>query len=532
MKQKFTRALVTGLSLSLLAIPFVYNSCQGVMSSGGFASQNYKSASCKVVLDKGQVTKLDFNKPIDAFAGQKVKLRSNSENAQQKANALTVAAGTELSVVVHNACVQSGASNSAIVQAFLRENEVSEELLSQAFTWKLDRDYSEGELSSIADADACVMGLSWNREYALQSYSDAGYSYQTHLSSISAEAGWTQFFNNTYGMKFNVGPKVTVAAIDTGVDWTHPDLQQNIWVNTNGWGVDATTLKQTTTPINYNPFDISPVGHGTHVAGIIAAASNNNVGIVGTMPYRANVMAVKVFKMDGGVAKTNSTYIYNGIEFAYLNGASVINLSLAATLAGANTDVVAEAGIQQAVNRGVVVITVMGNAAAGASGQLIDGSTYSSLPGQFSSIEGVVGVGAFDSSTGAKSTFSHYSPLYAEIGAPGAESGTTTGIYSTLPVAMGSYGRLSGTSQSGPQVSAAAAMTIGLIKEYYGTAPSPREVERLLLTSAVKSSQLSGYFKDGNRLDLKALVDKIHADYPNTNKGGGSTDQPSTGCIY
>ena len=78
-------------------------------------------------------------------------------------------------------------------------------------------------------------------------------------------------------------------------------------------------------------------------------------------------------------------------------------------------------------------------------------------------------------------------------------------------------------------VAAAAGLTFGLIRDAYGINPTPAEVERLILEGAVKSPQLSSYFKDGNRLDLMTLVHKINVDYPLT-RTGGSTDLSSLGC--
>ncbi len=77
----------------------------------------------------------------------------------------------------------------------------------------------------------------------------------------------------------------------------------------------------------------------------------------------------------------------------------------------------AQAAVSEAVAAGSFVTVVMGNADGGSSGQMIDGSTLSSIPGQYSILNGVIGVGSFDASTGNKSLFSHYSTTYAEIGA-------------------------------------------------------------------------------------------------------------------
>jgi subtilisin family serine protease len=211
---------------------------------------------------------------------------------------------------------------------------------------------------------------------------------------------------------------------------------------------------------------------------------------------------------------TTSRHFFNAIQFAYQNGAEVINLSLAAMVAGPANDATAEAAVNAAIQNGAVVVTVIGNADSG-SGRLIDGSTFSSIPGQYASKPGVIGVGSYDTSTGLKSAFSHYSTLYAEIGAPGAEAGTN-GVFSTLPASLGSYGRLAGTSQAAPLVSAAAGLIIASLKKAYGTAPSPSEVESVMMNAALKTSTLAPYFKDGNRLDLLNLAQQIGVDYPLT----------------
>jgi subtilisin family serine protease len=247
------------------------------------------------------------------------------------------------------------------------------------------------------------------------------------------------------------------------------------------------------------------------------------------MPFRAKIMGIKVFKADSaGNLSTNSTYIYNGIKFAYLNGANVVNLSLDAITDGPASDPVQEAGFDEAIADGVTMVVALGNSDANSSGALIDGVNLTSIPAVFASKKGVIGVGSIDVSTLNKSYFSHYSPVYGEIGAPGAESGTT-GLVSTVPISLGSYARLAGTSQAAPQVSAAAGLTIGLIKQAYGVAPTAAEVERLIEDGAVKSPALSPYFKDGNRLDLLSLVQKINADYPQTYTGSPSAPV-NVGC--
>jgi len=476
-------------------------------------------------MENGMVRKMEVNDatPPGSFAAKKVQLREDlvDNPAQGKASGpITIDAGKSLGVILNNTCLQEQSGNfesTTITKAAISAGGIIAGLDRQAYEWILDRDYTDTEIEDLAAAEACVEGISWNREYKIQaSFNDPSLTYQSHLTAIRAASSYDLFYNAGGGMNITgtLANATVVAVIDTGVDSQHPDLKNNMWSNSNGTGVDITSVG--TSAVDYNPSDASSIGHGTHVSGVIAAVSNNGVGIVGTMPYRARIMAIKVFKREtNGDLSTTSQYFYNAMKFAYTNGAGVINLSLGAVGSGANSDSLALAGVTEAVQHGSFVTVVIGNADGGANGQEVNGTTYSSIPGQYSTIDGVIGVGSFDANTGNKSYFSHYSTRFVEMGAPGAEQGST-GIYSTIPTSLNSYGRLAGTSQAAPVVSAAAALTIGLIKEAYGTAPSPAEVERILKASAIKSSALAPYFKDGNKLDLLNLVQKINADYPNT----------------
>lgn len=509
-------------TVAVLTLLMFFNSCKGSILGSGFSS---KSASCKTGLEKGIVTKMEFNPSIapKPFLTSKVRLRdeetSSSSAGQQKATApVDLSAGVHLSAIVDNACLDFY-PNGEISSRAIATGERSERLSRQAYEWTLERTYDEDELNAAANADRCVIGVSWNKDYKLASmaFNDANFPYQTQFPAVRAQESYDLFYGSGAGaMSTSTGNSVVVAVIDTGIDWNHPDLKSNVWVHSQGVGIDITTLG--TALVDYNPFDVSGVGHGTHVSGLIAAVSNNSTGTVGLMPYRAKIMAIKLFKRaTTGELSTTSTYFYNAIQFAYLNKADVINLSLGSFTAGPATDAVAEAGVDEALQNGVTVVTVMGNADSG-NGVNIDGTTATSIPGIYAAKSGVLGVGSFDTSTGAKSYFSHYSTKYGEIAAPGAENGTD-GIYSTLPTSLGSYGRLAGTSQAAPLVSAAAALTIGLIRNAYTTPPTPAEVERLLLASAKKDATLSTSFKDGNKLDLYQLVQKINADYPSTRTG-------------
>ena len=520
--------------LALISIPFVYNSCQ---KSKGFSANKAATAQCKTVMEKGVAKKLEFDPDAvpRAFENQKVRLSGDLSGAaafsKTKANPVSLASGTDLAVLMDNKCVAENiqaVKASIIGGAALQTSQVLAQLSRQAYSMKLERDYTDVELEQQAMQEPCVVGVSWNRSYKMQfSTSAETYNFTSgvpgHLGVMQAQQAYQQIFRQTSGTGgLNVtGNPVVVAVVDSGVDWQHPDIQPNLWTHSNGVGIDITTLGPGKT-VNYNPFDESAIGHGTHVAGLIAARYNPAAGVGGIMPYRGKIMAIKVFKREtDGTLSTTSEYIYNAIRFAYMNRAQVINLSIGSETPGPSTDTMTETAITEAVNAGSTVVTVIGNASSG-NGKLVDGTTLTTTPGQFAAQVGVIGVGSVDAVSGAKSYFSHYSPVYAEIAAPGADQGST-GLLSTKPTAMSGYGRLAGTSQAGPLVSGAAGLVVGLIRESYGASPSPAEVERLMLKAASKDPALAAYFKDGNRLDMQLLVSTVQTEYPLTKTGGGSS---------
>ncbi|BBH63798.1 hypothetical protein ACTI_04830 [Actinoplanes sp. OR16] len=239
----------------------------------------------------------------------------------------------------------------------------------------------------------------------------------------------------------STGQGVTVAVIDTGVDAGHPDLAANVL---SGYDAIANTAG---TSSDGN-------GHGTHVAGTIAAVTGNGVGISAVAPD-VKILPVKVLAANGSGYMSDTA---EGIVWAADNGAQVINMSLGST---AKVAAVTNA-IAYARSKGVTVVAAAGNSRASGS--------PTSYPG---ADEGVIAVAATDSAD----RYASYSNAggYVDVAAPGS------GIISTYPTALGSqYVGMNGTSMASPHVAAVAA----LLKSFKSTL-TPDQIETALENSSV-----------------------------------------------
>lgn len=259
---------------------------------------------------------------------------------------------------------------------------------------------------------------------------DPGYAYQWALPKIQAPQAW----DLTTGSS-----AIRIAILDTGIDQDHEDLRAKIVANRN--------------------FTTSPTvddrqGHGTHVAGIAAAVTNNARGVAG-VGFNAVLMNVKVLDDNGS---GQYSWIANGIVWAADNGAHVINMSLG----GPATSSTLEAAVRYAYSRGVVLVAAAGN----------ENTSSPSYPAYYPEC---IAVAATDQND-AKASFSNYG-AWVDIAAPGVS------IYSTLPnhtnrTGVRNYGYLSGTSMAAPHVAGVAA----LIKARYPTLTNAQIAQRLLAT--------------------------------------------------
>ncbi|MBD1901495.1 S8 family peptidase [Trichocoleus sp. DQ-A3] len=297
---------------------------------------------------------------------------------------------------------------------------------------------------------------------ALEVPNDPEYSKQWNLRSINVESAWDE----------TKGAGMTVAVIDTGISRV-PDLKDTKFVQ----GYDFVNNRDQADDDN---------GHGTHVGGTVAQATNNGYGVAG-IAYEASLMPLKVLSAEGGGTVAD---IAEAIKFAADNGADVINMSLGG---GGESQVMQEA-IDYAYNKGVVIVAAAGNS----------NENSASYPARYPH---VIGVSAIDSA-GEKAFYSSYG-AGVDISAPGGaitEENPSGGIlqetisYDENGKLIPTFAAFQGTSMASPHVAGVAA----LVKASGVT--EPEEVLGVLKKSArVISDDPLNYFGAGH-LDASAAV--------------------------
>ena len=262
-----------------------------------------------------------------------------------------------------------------------------------------------------------TIGAEMNHRVSINAYNDTFRSQQWALNTLKAETVHQR----------TRGSGVTVAVVDTGVRSSHPDLSGSVLT-----GIDYVAPGTSANDES---------GHGTHVAGIIAAKYNNSRGIAGFAPS-AKILPVRVLDRSGGGSAAN---VAKGIIYAADRGARVINLSLGST----QNSTAMQSAVAHAISKNSLVVAAAGNRGCGLLGAPTE------YPAAYS---GVVGVGAVTQSIQKSSSSSCGS--WVDVAAPG-QSIISTMIRSSVGLGCSSsadYCTLSGTSMATAYVSAAAAL--------------------------------------------------------------------------
>ena len=281
------------------------------------------------------------------------------------------------------------------------------------------------------------------------------------LDMVKAPEVWQQGYT---------GQGITVALLDTGVDYTHLDLDNNIWINSDeiyGNGLDDDKNSYVDDVIGWDfvdgdnlPYDTD--GHGTHVAGLIAA-ENNSFGTTG-VAYNAKIMPVRI---SSGLQTTANldTLLANGINYAVANGANVLNMSVGNVPGDPLMPKTMEA-LANAKRSGVVAVMASGNE------RISYAATRPDEPASYAAINLGIAVGAVNAQDILynPANLAGVAPIDYVV-APG------DGIYSTTP--GNTYEQLSGTSMSTPFVSGVAALLLGA-----NPSLSPSEVEMAITRTA------------------------------------------------
>jgi|GEM_PF-1870822 len=495
--QRFTNSIL-GFCLLLTAVacgPAFKTPDQGTIGLGLTAQVGRCEDGSSLASVSAKATQIET-----AFQFQKVQVSGQAQFS--KVGAASAAATVD--VVVDAQCLLAQPENTMFMGTDLVESNVQN--LQSIFAVSIPAQ-QVADMEIAAAANACVMGIADSgfvktsvgnqSEARAAQTNDPDFQTQEHLSFLNFEISNRYFFETDH-----ITEDVVVAVIDTGIDYTHSDIQCNMWP---GLGIDIANGDE-------DPMDDDPLGHGTHVAGLIGACGNNSVGGTGVMPSNVQLMAVKALGGDGSGSLAN---VVNSISWAVENGADVINMSIEA----GRTSPQLTAAVQNAVRNGVVIIGAAGN-----SSLEVDTEFNIVFPAVESGLGGMIAVGSVDSTTSQRSLFSNFSTSLVEISAPGAlessaEGGSQvdgTGIYSTVP--GGNYDRIMGTSQASPLVAGAAATLIAYLKSQ-GIQYSPDAIEFYLREKATnRNTSLVDAFAEGAVLDLGTLARNVARDESRSSK--------------
>ena len=359
--------------------------------------------------------------------------------------------------------------------------------------------------------------------------------------TITGGSGSDPLLNKKWGMTDNdvqgawnaSGSKgseqVIVAVIDTGIDYTHEDLRDNMWRNPGEVGKDANGAERATNGIDDDgngfiddvigwdfgrgdnkPYDLHKSGfalltggnpgHGTHVAGNVAATGDNGKGVAGVAP-NVKIMAMR-FLTEEGSGTTEGAI--SAIKYAVDNGAQILSNSWGSEGDGDDKEAsqALQDAIQYSMDKGTLFVAAAGNGRQG-KGYDNDSDSKPAYPASYSH-DNIISVAAVDK-TDQLGSFSNWGRNTVDIGAPGVA------VFSTVPdnayqdTVINIPGLIvatwDGTSMAAPYVSGAAAL-------YLSANPNAdwREIKAAILSSATPISALNGKSVSNGKLNVRKLM--------------------------
>jgi hypothetical protein len=306
--------------------------------------------------------------------------------------------------------------------------------------------------------------------------SDPYFVNQWAMANIQAARAW----------EVTTGSNVAVAIIDSGIDMTHPDLEQNIWTNPGevaGNGIDDDRNGYVDDVHGWDfvgndndPSDSESPGHGTPVAGVVGARGNNGVGVAG-INWRIKLVPLR-FINEYGFGTTSGAI--SAFQYARTKGIRISNNSWGSSLNS------------QSMYDAIKSLQAIGHLAVCAAGNESSNTDFvPSYPASFN-LDNVISVAAINSNETLVG-YSNYGSKSVDLGAPGYSVVTTT--------SGGATAYLEGTSIATPHVTGAAAMLLGLNPAWsYG------QIRSAILNTARPIAALSGKTVTGGTLDLNAAV--------------------------
>jgi len=350
---------------------------------------------------------------------------------------------------------------------------------------------------------------------------DPKISSQWGMLDIGIETAWKQ----------SRGEGLIVAVIDSGIDYTHEDLVDNLWRNSGEIGADNEGRDKSTNGVDDDgngfvddligwdfvsndnkPYDfaVNPIdllgggnpGHGTHCAGNVAAVADNAAGVTGVAP-RAKIMGLR-FISEKGTGDTAGAI--QSINYAVKMGAKILSNSWGSEGEDPKepeTNKALRDTITNAMNQGVLFVAAAGNGHLGV-GYDNDTDPKPAYPASYD-IDNIVSVAALDKQDNL-GAFSNWGKRSVDIGAPGVVVFSTTigGKYSDVVIDLPQFGIFvtwDGTSMAAPHVAGAAAV-------YWAKHPNAtwRDVKNALLNSVKPIPALADKSVSGGKLNVEKLM--------------------------